>query len=226
MSYTTPAEFKAAVGVDDTVDDGNIQRALDTAMTFINNYCGRVFTAQDTSLSARIFDPAHGSGLNPPQPPFGWFFGYGNGRYDRLYVGDVADVTQIELDTNRTGSFSTVIPPGSWILYPLNVGQPGVVGNYTEIRLRPNTSYSFWQGHQVRVTGHWGWPTNDAPPVAVRQAEILLANRYFRRPAAPFGVWEGPQLGSLATLPQNDPDIAQLLDAYVSGRQAPNWVAV
>jgi hypothetical protein len=226
VSYTTPEEFKAAVGVDDTVDDGNIQRSLDAAMTFINNYCGRVFDPQDTSLAVRLFEPEHGSGATPPQPPFGWFFGYGSSQYSRLYVGDVAEVTAIELDTARDGSFTTSLPAGAWQLYPLNVGQPGVLGNYTEIRLRPNAPYAFYQGHQVRVTARWGWPTADAPPVAVRQAEILLANRYFRRPSAPFGVWEGPQLGTLATLPQNDPDIAQLLEPYVSGRQAPNWVAL
>jgi len=59
----------------------------------------------------------------------------------------------------------------------------------------------------------------------VRQATILLANRYFRRPSAPFGVWEGPQLGNLATLPSQDPDVIALLGSYQSDAQV-NWVAV
>jgi len=77
----------------------------------------------------------------------------------------------------------------------------------------------------VRVTGLWGWPTADAPPDPVRLATILLANRYFRRPSAPFGVWEGPQLGNLATLPSQDPDVISLLGSYQSDAQV-NWVAV
>ena len=232
MSYADVAEFKAAVGVDDTIDDANIQRALDTASAYIENYCGRVFTAQDTSLSARIFDPdssTAGYGLGPPMPPFGWFFGgaaYGRPGLDRLSVPDVASVSAIELDLGLDGSFSTSLPLGSWMLYPLNIGQPGVNGNYTEIRLRLNTSYAFWPGYQVRVTGLWGWPTSDAPPDPVRQATILLANRYFRRPSAPFAIWEGPQIGQLGALPQNDPDVVQLLASYQSMSQSPSWVAV
>lgn len=227
-TYASIAEFKAAVGVDDTVDDGNIQRALDAAAAWIENYCGRVFIPQDSSLSARIFDASSsnaGYGSGPPGPPFGWFFGasYGFPGMDRLSVPDVYSVSAIELDLGLDGSFSTSLPSGAWMLYPLNIGQPGVNGNYTQIRLRPNAPYAFWPGYQVRVTGLWGWPTSDAPPDPVRQATVLLANRYFRRPSAPFGVWEGPQMGNLATLPQNDPDVVQLLGAYQADSQV-NWI--
>ncbi len=215
---------------DATVDDGNIQRSLDAAGAWIDNYCGRVFLPQDTSLSARIFDTSSGlgyAGASTAGPPFSWFYGGTAALWgmDRLNVSDVFSVSQIELDLGLDGAFSTSLPSGSWVLYPLNIGQPGVNGNYTQIRLRPNTSYAFWPGYQVRVTGLWGWPTSDAPPDPVRQANILLANRYFRRPSAPFGVWEGPQMGNLATLPQTDPDVVQLLSAYQADSQV-NWVAV
>jgi hypothetical protein len=228
-TYATVDEFKAAVGVGDTVDDGNIQRSLQAAAAWIENYCGRVFTPQDTSLSARIFDTSASSlGVGATfSTPFSWFYG-GTATLsgmDRLSVSDVASVTAIELDLGLNGSFSTSLPSGSWMLYPLNIGQPGVNGNYTQIRLRPNTSYAFWPGFQVRVTGLWGWPTNDAPPDPVRQANILLANRYFRRPSAPFAVWEGPNMGNLGSLPAQDPDVVQLLSAYQSDAQV-NWVAV
>jgi hypothetical protein len=228
MSYASVAEFKAAVGVDDTVDDANIQRSLDAATAFIENYCGRVFTPQDTSLSVRTFDPAGSPSGSRLGPPFSWFFGMGMGApgMDRLDVPDVASVTAIALDQTLDGSFSTSLPVGTWMLYPLDIGQPGVNGNYTQIRLRPTAPYAFWPGYQVRVTGMWGWPTADAPPAPVREANILVANRYFRRPSAPFGVWEGPQMGQLATLPSNDPDVVQLLRVYQATNQAPNWVAV
>jgi hypothetical protein len=229
MAYATTDEFKAAVGVDDTADDGNIQRSLDAGKSWIDSYCGRVFLAQDTGLSARVFDvDASGSGAfgSSSAPPFAWFFG-GAARasgMDRLSVPDVASVSSIELDTTLNGSFSTSIPASAWMLYPLNVGQPGVFGNYTQIRLRPNTSYAFWPGYQVRVTGKWGWPTADAPPDPVRQANIILANRYFRRPSAPFGLWEAPQMGQLGQVPEMDPDVVQLLEMYQAASS--NWVAV
>jgi len=229
------AEFKAAVGVDDTADDANIQRSLDAGSGFIDNYCGRVFLPQDSLPTPRVFDNGglglsgwgHGLG-GPPGPPFSWFYGaaWSAPGLDRLSVPDVASVSSVELDLAYNGSFSSSLPANSWQLYPLNVGQPGVRGNYTEIRLRPTAPYAFWPGYQVRVTGLWGWPTADAPPDEVRQANILIANRYFRRSSAPFGVWEGPQVGMLANLPGTDPDVVTLLAPYRSGSQAPNWVAV
>jgi len=232
VSYASIDEFKAAVGVDDTVDDPNIQRALDAATVAIDNYCGRVFLPQDTSLSARIFDADSGGSTYgaPPYMPYSWFYGAGLtsvwAGYDRLNVPDIASVTAIDIDTAGYGTFTNSLPPGAWLLYPLNVGQPGVKGNYTQIRLRPTAPYGFLPGYQIRVTGLWGWPTADAPPSPVRQACIILGNRYLRRPSAPFGVWEGPQLGQLAVLPQRDPDVVQLLEAYQSSTAAQHWVMV
>jgi Phage gp6-like head-tail connector protein len=224
-SYASVAEFKAAVGVDDTVDDANIQRALDAGRQAIDNYCGRVFDPQDTVPSARVFDASTTYNGNPPSTmPFSWFYGgaFGFGGYDRLSVPDVGRVDAIDIDVNWNGSFAGSLPAGTWMLYPLNVGSPATLGNYTEIRLRYNAPYAFLPGYQIRVTGLWGWPTADAPPDPVREANILLANRFFRRPSAPFGVWEGPQLGQLAVLPQRDPDVVQLLDPYQGGRT--EWV--
>jgi len=230
MSYVTVAEFKAAVGVGDTYDDANIQRSLDAASDWIDKYCGRVFLPQDSVPTARIFDANRSGafgGYGQSGPPFGWFYGfsYGYPGMDRLDVPDVASVTTIELDLALNGSFSTSLPSSAWMLYPLSVGQPGVVGNYTQIRLRPMAPYAFWPGYQVRVTGIWGWPTADAPPNQVRQANVLLANRYFRRPNVPFGIWEGPQLGQLAILPTADPDVVQLLQPYQTSHVWPKWVA-
>jgi len=56
---------------------------------------------------------------------------------DRLQVTDVASVSQVAIDSLANGTFATILAPGSYELYPLNVGQPGVIGNYTEIRVRP-----------------------------------------------------------------------------------------
>jgi len=228
VSYATIEEFKDAVGVADTYDDTSIGRSLDAASVFVENYCGRIFTPQDTSASTRLFDAPGEMGGGQQSASYSWFFGAAawSSGMDRLPVSDVARVDAIELDLSLNGSFSTSLPPGTWQLYPLEVGQPGVAGNYTEIRLRPTAPYAFWPGYQVRVTGLWGWPTNDAPPDPVRQATILLANRYFRRPSAPFGVWEAPQIGQLAVLPQTDPDVVQLLGAYRARSQSGNWVMV
>jgi len=230
MSYVTIDEFKAAIGVGDTYDDLQIQLALDAAQAMIEQYTNRVFTPQDTDVSARIFDndPSARGWQWPVSagPPFAWFFGAAwYPGLDRLDVPDVGEVTAIDLDLGLNGSFSTSLPSNSWVLYPLNVGLPGgSPGNYTQIRLRSTAPYAFWPGYQVRVTGKWGWPTNDAPPSPVKQANIMLGNRYLRRPGAPFGIWEGPQMGQLGYLQSTDPDVAAIVQQYMSERQTPQFV--
>lgn len=199
MAYATPALFKAAVEIADTVDDTDIQRALDAATEWIDNYCGRVFGPL-TASEARLFDV---------------------GETGRLHVPDLATVTEVAIDTARTLSYSTVITASQYQLYPLDKGQPGVRGGYNEIRLRPNvTSWSFTQG-QVRVTGTWGY---GSIPAAVEEACILLANRYFRRPSVAFGVQESAQTGELARIIGSDPDVVRLLEGFRAGNQV--WVAV
>ena len=41
MSYATLAEFKAAVGITDSTDDGALQSVLDATDTLIDLYCDR-----------------------------------------------------------------------------------------------------------------------------------------------------------------------------------------
>lgn len=199
MSYATAVQFKAAITIEDTVEDTEIQRALDAATEWIDNFTGRVFGAVTASQS-RTFEPT--------QP---W----------RLDVPDLATVSAIAVDTRGDLSFTTSLSAGQYELRPLNVGQPGVRGNYTEIRIRPNSSQGFGYGNQVRVTGTWGYGST---PASVEEACILLANRYFRRPSAPFGVQEAPQSGTLATLPENDPDVVALLEDFAGSTRT--WVAV
>jgi gp6-like head-tail connector protein len=232
VSYVSIDEFKASIGIGDTYEDVQIQMALDAAQGMIEQYTNRVFSLQDSVASARIFDndPSSrgwkwpvGAYHGPPGPPFAWFFGAAwYPGLDRLDVPDVGAVTAIDLDLGLNGSFAISMPSSSWMLYPLNVGQPGVNGNYTQIRLRPTAPYAFWPGYQVRVTGLWGWPTDT--PAPVKQANIILGNRYLRRPSAPFGIWEGPQLGQLGYLQSTDPDVAAILNQFQSDRQAPQFV--
>lgn len=136
-------------------------------------------------------------------------------------VPDVAVVSAVTLDHTGDGSFGTTLAATQYQLYPLDIGLPGVRGNYREIRIRSHASQMFWPGVQVRVTGTFGY---GSIPKSVEQACILLANRYFRRPAAPFGVIQAPETGELARLPQNDPDVKQLLKEFRVSSQ--DWVAV
>jgi hypothetical protein len=191
MAYLTRDEFKSAVEIADTHDDADIDRALEAASDVIDRFCGRSFVPLDSTSSARVFDAY---------------------QTDRLQVGDVSTVSEVAEDVALNGTFSQILPSSVWQLYPLNIGQPGVDGQYTEIRIRPYSGYEFVVGVQVRVTGLWGF---GAVPATVEQACLILANRYFQRPHAPFGLQEGPQSGMLAQLSDTDPDVAGLLGTLI-----------
>ena len=61
MSLVTLETFKAAITIADTVDDGDLQRALDAASDWIENYCGRSFGPLSSGAEARefvaVYDP-------------------------------------------------------------------------------------------------------------------------------------------------------------------------
>jgi hypothetical protein len=132
---------------------------------------------------------------------------------DRITVPDLSSVGLVEIDTDGDESFVDSLDPAEYDLLPFSVGQPGTIGGYTEIRLKPSASPFFVIGYQVRVTAIWGYGTT---PAAVAQACILLANRYFHRPSAPFSMWEAPQTGELGTIVSSDPDVVALLSPFVS----------
>jgi hypothetical protein len=208
MSLVTLEAFKEAITVADTVDDADLQRALDAASEWIENYCGRDFGDLSNGLEDRTFVA---------------------GSYDRLTIPDVDSVSQVLVDSTGNGAFAYEIVDGAYDLYPFNVGQPGVIGNYTEIRVRSTSAVFFMPGNQVRVTGVWGFGST---PAAVEQACILLASRYFHRLNAPFGVLESAQLGAFGNIPEQDPDVIALLSPYggssgsAVGSSASTWVAV
>lgn len=204
-SYATLDEFKAAVDIPDTADDVDIQRTLDAATAWIDHYTGRSFSAVDSTASAKVF------------------LAYDN---DVLDVSDVATVSLLEVDTNGDGTFIDTIDAQYYDLYPLNL--PPDTGNYTQIRLKPNTLHWFIEGLQARVTGQWGF---GGTPAAIVQACILIANRWFNRLKVPFSMWEAPQTGELATIVSQDQDVINLLTGYVTssgaGRAAAQtWVLV
>lgn len=205
MSYVTLEQFKEAITVADTIDDADLQRALDAATSWIDHYTGRTFSPADTSPSARVFLP---------------------NEIDRLSVPDLSSLTLLEIDTVGDESFKVSLDPSDYDLMPLYLA-PGQ-GGYTEIRLKSTTPQYFVVGAQARVTAVWGFGTT---PAAVEQACILLANRWFHRLSVPFSVFEAPQTGELATLLERDLDVQNLLAPYVTssgaGRAASAaWVLV
>jgi hypothetical protein len=192
MSYATLAQLKAALRVpnSDTVDDSTLQLALDAASEAIVVQCGRTFgtAAADTS---RV---------------------YAAGKTDVVEIDDVYSITAAYFsEDGATWNVTT-----NYQAEPLNGMSDGIAFPTTRLRTTNAATWPVRSGLQtVKVTGRFGF---GSIPTSVKQAEIMQAIRWFKRPDAPFGVTFG-EMGGLR-VSRVDPDIAAMLMPYTRPRLA------
>jgi hypothetical protein len=193
--YAGLQELKQALQITDAASDVDLERALEAGARYIDNYCGRTFSLQ--AAQTREYYPQD---------------------TERLNVVDLVSVTSITVDTVGDRSYSTTLLTTDYELWPLD-GPP-----YQEVRIWPlSRTRSFSPGRRVRVVGTFGVTVGGAPPVEVRQANLLLAARYYKRGEAPFGVLAAVDLGQFERISKDDPDVVALLGKW---RLTNNWVAV
>lgn len=126
-------------------------------------------------------------------------------RWDKDRCKYVVDIDDLMTVTGLTISTDAAVTDYS--LQPSNADANG----------KPWTSIVLNEGGTltedgVTVTARYGWT---AVPVAVKQATLLQASRFFKRRDAAFGVAGSPELGSeLRLLAKVDPDVAVVLGPY------------
>lgn len=192
MSYATLAQLKAALRVpsSDTIDDSTLQLALDAASEAIVVHCGRTFGTAAAD-SDRV---------------------YAAGKTDVVEVDDVYSLTAVYYsDDGSTWNITT-----NYQAEPLNSSSDGIAFPTTRLRTTNASTWPVRNGLQtVKVTGRHGF---GYIPTSVKQAEIMQAIRWFKRPDAPFGVTFGEMGGLRVT--RVDPDIAAMLMPYMRPRLA------
>lgn len=208
MSYADLDALKAYLRIDgaDEVDDVELQSALDTATSEIDQFCSRTFNT---------------AGEAPDDP--GSF--YGVPVWDRqagAYVLSIPDLATNDFTMylwNDTDLDWTTEVDGSTFggnpLRPLNTaGKP-----YTAIVLGSDSgyagsSYPASDSGTVLVRAYFGWPGE--PPAAVRQACLIQAARIWRRRDALFGIVNSPDGSGQTRLREAlDSDVAVALRGYV-----------
>lgn len=192
MAYASLAQLKAALRVpsSDTVDDSTLQLALDAANEAVEVHCGRTFGTAAAD-STRY---------------------YAAGKPDVVEVDDLSAITSVSWSTD--GSTWTVTT--SYQAEPLNGISDGIAFPTTRLRAVDNTSWPVLYGIQsVKVVGRFAFGST---PNSVKQACIMQAIRWFKRPDAPFGVTFG-EMGGLR-VSRVDPDIAAMLMPYTRPRTA------
>lgn len=192
MAYLTLAEVKSHLGITNADDDAEVQRALDAAEKWVDDFCHRTFAVADPatdSTTQRTYAPDHGLRL--------------------LWVDDLVDIDVLEKQTTAGGSWSTV-SASDYELRPLNANADSEP--YTHIVF--TTAHS---AHRFRVTGWFGWP---ALPDTIPQATLLQANFLYRRREAPLGISQVPGLegGGMRVRTKGDPNAESMLLDYIRDR--------
>jgi hypothetical protein len=191
MSYATLAEFKAAVGITDTVDDSALQAVLDATDTLIDLHCDRK-TGFGTASETRYYTAED---------------------WEYVLTDDLVSVTTLQTDDDANGTYETTWTAGTdYVLAPRNAALDGFP--YTEIDTSVTWPRNFPKDVYlgVKVVGVFGFPS---VPAAVKQAEIIQAGAVWNSRTAPFGVIGSADLGGILRMSRAlHPEAALILEPY------------
>lgn len=191
--YVSLEDFKSssAIPQTETTRDDLILDRIRAAARAIDDATGRRFWLDDTA-TARKFT-ARGRLLDTEDG-------------QRFLLDDLgAAPTLVEYGS---GSTWTAVASSAYETSPDNAlarGKP-VTG-----LLYLNGCWPVGYGTQLRVTGRWGFP---AIPDPIKQANQILAARYFKRKDSPEGVMGSADFGFIR-MARTDPDVAELIRPYM-----------
>ena len=187
--YCTLAEVKAALRLNDAIDDTLIENSVEGASRRIDGYCGRFF--YNTTNAVKFF---------------------ASDAY-RLAVPDISSTSGliVQTDDNGDGSFETTWTLNTdYILEPTDAALQS--RPYRRITATGGKTFPMFyipQDAGVQVTATWGFPSI---PDDVREACVLLSMRQFARYNAALGVMA---FGDMAVSVRSvDPDVRDLLSPY------------
>jgi len=189
--YCTLQDVKSALRLTDNVDDGLIEKAIESASRRIDGYTGRFFY-KTSSTSINIY-PINEYLLRMPQ--------------------DLSnDTITIKIDTTADGTYATTLTQGvDYILEPTNAVVRGYP--YVHARMVGGQTFPLYVTPSfptVQVTAQWGW---NAIPADVSQACVLLSMRQFARLNAALGVVGFADMA--LQVRAVDPDVRDLLNQFV-----------
>ena len=185
--YTTLNDVKAALNLEDSMDNAALEMTIATASRQIDDYCGRFFYKDGTpeAPATRYYTPTD---------------------YWVLPVDDFVSISEIATDDYFDREYSTIWTATDSMQEPVNNPSRG----WPLTRLLAVGSYLFpWNLPQsVRVKGVFGW---SAVPYEVKTAAKIQASRLFLRNQSPFGIAGNTDLGTVRLAAKLDADVEALL---------------
>lgn len=189
--YCTLADLKAALRVQDSIDDSLLELAIESASREIDGYCERVFYS---TTGTRVYAPTN---------------------IYTVTTDDIISVTTLKSSSDGV-TYDITWQTSDYQLEPLNGVAGGLSTPFTRIRATGNylmPSFSAGTFYElealIQVVGVFGW---SAIPAAIRQATVILAMRLFKRLDAPMGVISN-DLGSMR-VGRFDPDVEALVAPF------------
>jgi len=174
--YATLNEAKAFLGITDSVDDGIIERSVESASRTIDRMTNRRFY-QDAVATARYY-----RATNP-------YF---------VIVDDISTTTSLDVDVDipGDGQYATqFVLNTDYIMDPQNASSLG--RPWTQITRVGSQAIPVCTSNlrpTVRITARWGWP---AVPVDIVEATLILTADLFKRKDAVGGVLGISDLGGV-----------------------------
>lgn len=185
--YCTLNDVKAALNIEDSMDNAAIEVAIATASRMIDDYTGRFFYKDGTALvpATRYYTPTD---------------------YWILPTDDFVSISEIATDDNFDRTYGTVWTVSDSMFEPVNNPSRG----WPMSRILAVGSYVFpWNLPQsVRVKGVFGW---SAVPAEVNSAAQIQASRLFLRRQSPFGIAGSTDIGTVRLAAKLDADVEALL---------------
>lgn len=185
--YTTLNDVKAALNLEDSMDNAALEVAIATASRQIDDYCGRFFYKDGTVgvPATRYYTPTD---------------------YYIQPTDDFVSISEIATDDNFDRTYSTVWTTDDSMFEPVNNPSRG----WPMSRILAVGSYVFpWNLPQsVRVKGIFGWAD---VPYEVKTAAKIQASRLFLRNQSPFGIAGNTDLGTVRLAAKLDADVEALL---------------
>lgn len=185
--YTTLNDVKAALNLEDSMDNAALEMAIATASRQIDDYCGRFFYKDGTpeAPATRYYTPTD---------------------YYILPTDDFVSISEIATDDNFDRTYGTVWTSDDSMFEPVNNPSRG----WPMTRILAVGSYVFpWNLPQsVRVKGVFGWST---VPYEVKTAAKIQASRLFLRNQSPFGIAGNTDIGTVRLAAKLDADVEALL---------------
>jgi hypothetical protein len=189
--YCSLADLKAALRVQDSIDDSLLELAIESASREIDGYCERVFYS---TSATRVYAPTN---------------------IYTVTTDDIISVTTLKSSSDGV-TYDITWATSDYQLEPLNGVAGGLVTPFTRIRATGNylmPSFSVGTFYElealIQVVGVFGW---SAVPAAIRQATVILAMRLFKRLDAPLGMISN-DLGSMR-VGRFDPDVEALVAPF------------